>query len=91
MANLMKVKLQDMIHEVDADGNGANGALEFSSSMAGKVKRTDTEVELVEAFKVFDRGTQGLIIAAELRFVMTYMSEKLNGEEGDETIREGGS
>ena len=50
---------------MDADGNGANDALEFSSPMVGQVKRTDTVEELVEAF------------TAELRHVMTYMSEKL--------------
>ena len=63
---------------MDADGNGANDALEFSSPMVGQVKRTDTEEELVEAF------------TAELRHVMTYMSEKLTDEEGDEMISEGG-
>ena len=45
--------------------------------------------ELVEAFNEFDRGVKGLIIAAELRRVMTYMSEKLTDEEGDETETEG--
>ena len=60
-----------MIHEVDAVGNGASDAPEFSSPMAGKVKSADTEEELVEAFKVFARGVKGLIIAAEMRYVMT--------------------
>ena len=87
MANLVK----DMIHKVDADGNGANDALASSSPMAVKVKRTDTEEELVEAFKVFDRGTKGLIIAAGLRHLMTHMSEKLTDEESDEMVSEGGS
>ena len=44
----------------------------------------------MEAFKVFDRGIECLIIAAELRCVMTYMGEKLTDEEGDEMISEGG-
>jgi len=44
-----------MINEVDADGNGTIDFPEFLSLMARKIKDTDTEEELREAFKVFDR------------------------------------
>jgi calmodulin len=53
-----------------------------------KMKDTDTEEELVEAFKVFDRDGNGLISAAELRHVMTNLGEKLTDDEVDEMIRE---
>ena len=49
---------------------------------------TDTEEELIEAFKVFDRDGNGFISAAELRHVMTNLGEKLTDEEVDEMIRE---
>lgn len=52
------------------------------------MKDTDTEEELIEAFKVFDRDGNGLISAAELRHVMTNLGEKLTDEEVDEMIRE---
>lgn len=45
-----------------------------------KMKDTDTEEELIEAFKVFDRDGNGLISAAELRHVMTNLGEKLTDE-----------
>ena len=45
------------------------------------MKDTDTEEELIEAFKVFDRDGNGLISAAELRHVMTNLGEKLTEEE----------
>jgi Ca2+-binding EF-hand superfamily protein len=61
---------------------------EFLSLMARKMKDTDTEEELVEAFKVFDRDGSGYISAAELRHVMTNLGEKLTDEEIDEMIRE---
>ena len=51
------------------------------------MKDTDTEEELVEAFKVFDRDGNGYISAAELRHVMTNLGEKLTEEEVDEMIR----
>ncbi|OLQ16815.1 EF-hand domain pair family protein [Cryptosporidium hominis] len=52
------------------------------------MKDTDTEDELIEAFKVFDRDGNGFISAAELRHVMTNLGEKLSDEEVDEMIRE---
>ena len=52
------------------------------------MKDTDTESELIEAFKVFDRDGNGFISAAELRHVMTNLGEKLSDEEVDEMIRE---
>ena len=45
------------------------------------MKDTDTEEELIEAFKVFDRDGNGFISAAELRHVMTNLGEKLTDEE----------
>ena len=55
---------------------------------AANIEETDTEEELIEAFKVFDRDGNGLISAAELRHVMTNLGEKLTDEEVDEMIRE---
>jgi len=49
---------------------------------------TDSEEELVEAFKVFDKDNNGFISAAELRHVMTNLGERLTDEEVDEMIRE---
>ena len=77
-----------MINEVDADGNGTIDFPEFLSLMARKMKDTDTEEELIEAFKVFDRDGNGFISAVELRHVMTNLGEKLTDEEVDEMIRE---
>ena len=65
--NPTMVELADMINEVDADGNGTIDFPEFLSLMARKIKDTDTEEELREAFKVFDRDGNQLISAAELR------------------------
>ena len=77
-----------MINEVDADGNGTIDFPEFLSLMARKMKDTDTEEELIEAFKVFDRDGNSFISAVELRHVMTNLGEKLTDEEVDEMIRE---
>ena len=64
------------------------GELEFLTMMARKMKDTDSEEEIREAFKVFDRDNNGFISAAELRHVMTSIGEKLTDDEVDEMIRE---
>jgi calmodulin len=86
--NPTEAELQDMINEVDADGNGTIDFPEFLNLMAKKMKDTDSEEELKEAFRVFDKDQNGFISAAELRHVMTNLGEKLTDEEVDEMIRE---
>ena len=86
--NPTEAELQDMINEVDADGNGTIDFPEFLNLMARKMKDTDSEEELKEAFRVFDKDGNGFISAAELRHIMTNLGEKLTDEEVDEMIRE---
>ncbi|KAF2608482.1 hypothetical protein F2Q68_00045948 [Brassica cretica] len=86
--NPTEAELQDMINEVDADGNGTIDFPEFLNLMAKKMKDTDSEEELKEAFRVFDKDQNGFISAAELRHVMTNLGEKLTDEEVDEMVRE---
>ncbi|EPQ03106.1 Calmodulin [Myotis brandtii] len=83
--NPTEAELQDMINEVDADGNGTIDFPEFLTMMARKMKDTDRDRE---AFRVFDKDGNGYISAAELRHVMTNLGEKLTDEEVDEMIRE---
>merc|ERR1712110_813754 len=86
--NPTEAELQDMINEVDADGNCTIDFPEFCTLMARKMKDTDSEEELKEAFRVFDKDGNGFISAAELRHIMTNLGEKLTDEEVDEMIRE---
>ncbi|CAF4085880.1 unnamed protein product [Rotaria sp. Silwood2] len=93
--NPTEAELQDMINEVDADvvfavllGNGTIDFPEFLTMMARKMKDTDSEEEIREAFRVFDKDGNGFISAAEFRYVMTNLGEKLTDEEVDEMIRE---
>ena len=86
--NPSEAEIQDWVKEVDPDGTGSIGFDEFVNLMSKIYKNTDTEEEILEAFKVFDRDGNGLIDAAELKYVLTNLGEKLTDEEVDEMIRE---
>ena len=77
----------DMINEIDSDGNGTIDFPEFLTMMARKMKDTDSEEEILEAFKAFDKSGSGYISAAELRHIMTNLGEKLTDEEVGEMVR----
>ncbi|XP_034662746.1 calmodulin-related protein 97A-like [Drosophila subobscura] len=86
--NPTEAELQDLVNEVDIDGNGEIDFNEFCSMMSKQIRETDTEEEMREAFKIFDRDLDGFISPAELRFVMINLGEKVTDEEIDEMIRE---
>ncbi|PXF47369.1 Calmodulin [Gracilariopsis chorda] len=80
--------LRQMINEVDADGSGTIDFPEFLTLMARKMKTQDSEAEIIEAFKVFDKDNSGKISADELRQVMNNLGERLSDAEVEEMIRE---
>ncbi|XP_054361548.1 calmodulin-like [Mirounga angustirostris] len=84
-----EAELQDMINEGNADGHGTIDFPELLPMMARKMKDTDSEEEIRQAFQVFDKDGNSYISAAELRHGMTKLGEKLMDEE-DEMIREPG-
>mmetsp|Transcript_156715 Transcript_156715/g.503012 ORF Transcript_156715/g.503012 Transcript_156715/m.503012 type:complete len:149 (+) Transcript_156715:101-547(+) len=79
--------LTSMMAAVDAEESKIDFS-DFLSLMARKLKDTDTDEELIEAFKVFDRDQDGFISAGELRDSMTHLGEGLSHLEVDEMIKE---
>lgn len=60
---------------------------EFLNMMARTVKEVDSEEELKNAFKVFDKDNSGTISSAELRSVLQHLGENLTDEELDEMLK----
>lgn len=82
------IEIQEMINEVDIDGNGKIDFEEFVSLMNRRMKETDTEEEVINAFRVFDKDGNDTISSTELRHIMTTIGDRLTDEEVDEMIRE---
>jgi calmodulin len=80
--------LEEMINDVDENGNGKIEFDEFVNLMHRRNKETDTEEEVINAFKVFDKEGNGNISTTELRHIMTTLGDKITEEEIDEMLRE---
>ncbi|KAL7308702.1 hypothetical protein PS15m_011872 [Mucor circinelloides] len=86
--NPTDAELQDMVSDVDADGNGNIDFEEFLNLVKDlKSGGKDTD-DLREAFKVFDADGNGVIDRSELRKVMSSLNENLTEEELDAMIKE---
>ncbi|KIM24862.1 hypothetical protein M408DRAFT_331534 [Serendipita vermifera MAFF 305830] len=87
--NPTQAELQSMIKEVKvAGGDGSIDFGEFLSLMASHTNEVDSEEELKEAFKAFDRENSGSISVKALGQIMTSIGETLSPEELNEMIRE---
>eukprot|EP00298_Acanthocystis_sp_HF-20_P016902 c21621_g3_i2.p1 GENE.c21621_g3_i2~~c21621_g3_i2.p1 ORF type:complete len:167 (-),score=68.94 c21621_g3_i2:20-469(-) len=87
-ASPTEAEVQEMIKKVDTDGSGKVEFTDFLGLMAQKLKEKDSEEDVVNAFRVFDKEGNGLVSAAELRHVLTNLGEKLTEEEVDTMLKE---
>ena len=81
-------EIRQMIIDVDEDKSETIDFKEFLGLMAKKMKENDSEDELIDAFKVFDRDDNGKISAHELRYVMLSSGEDLTEQVIQEMVLE---
>ena len=82
-------EVMDLMREVDLDGNNK---IEFNEFVALMSKQQDdshnSEQELIDAFRVFDKNGDGLISKSELKGVLASLGEDISEEELDAMIDE---
>ena len=83
-----EAELEDMIAEFDTGGDGTIDFEEFLIMMERKMAETESEQDIGETFKVFDKDGNGFISADELRHVINNLGEKLTDDEVEKLIRE---
>merc|ERR1712226_1049153 len=81
-------ELQDMINEVDEDGNGTIDFNEFIHMLTSETKHVDNEDDVRDAFRVFDKDGSGYLSIAEFKHIMMEMGEFLSEIEVEEMIQE---
>lgn len=83
-----EAEVRSLVVSIDRDGNRKLSDQDVVSIISKQQFTQETDEELKDAFRVFDRDGNGYISAAELRHVLTNLGEKLTDEEVDEMIRE---
>merc|ERR550534_2333441 len=86
--NPTDLELQELINEIDQDGNGAISFNEFVWLMTREIHDSDIEEEIREAFRVFDKDGHGFIPVPDLQHVLQTLGEKLSADETQELISE---
>merc|ERR1712232_817092 len=73
---LSENELQQIVNEADEDNNGTIELDEFLAMMSRRMNVGDSVDEEIKAvFEQFDKNNDGMISAAELRYVMNIMGE----------------
>ena len=83
-----EAELQEINNEINKNGTGKIEFNEFLELYARKMKEPDTEEDLIEAFKTFDKDGSGVISANKLKHIMVVLGGKLTEEEVDEMFKE---
>jgi len=80
-------ELVELVNYVDQDGTGMLDFPEFLAMMRKTTDDANSEEEMQEAFRVFDRDGNGFVTEKELRLIMMNLGEKLTDDEIDEMIQ----
>ncbi len=74
-------EVQKMMNEIEPKNEGSIGFEGFIELMARKIKETEVQDELKEAFKTFDRGGKGYYTLDDLRAMVYQYGERMSEDE----------
>jgi calmodulin len=78
--------LKQILDQVDTNGNGEVEFKDFLELMCLKMKDQDIEDDIMEAFKIFDKDSNGYISSNDLKNIMDNLDEKITQEEIDDLL-----
>ena len=81
-------EVKDLIDEMDSSGSETINLNTFIEAFLKKLKDSEVEEELREAFKVFDKDGNGFLSTDDLRIAMTDWGEGLSLQEFEEMLHE---
>ena len=81
-------ELLELLQEIDLEVNGEINFEKFVSMVNRREYDVDTEEELLNAFKTFDKEGNGLINLNELKHVMLKVGKNLSESEIDEMLKD---
>jgi len=81
-------ELDQMIKDGAASNSDKLDFTEFLSMFAARMKGTDPEDEIKEAFRAFDLLGDGFIPSTDLKAHLTTLGDKLTPKEAEELVRE---
>ncbi|XP_059084241.1 neo-calmodulin-like [Tigriopus californicus] len=84
-------EIMNIMNEIDIDHNGKLDFSEFTMMMRDKLANEDMELEIKQAFRVFDRNGDGYISKIEFKHCMMHFGEQFTDEEVEEMIAEADS
>nr|XP_047138249.1 calmodulin-2/4 isoform X2 [Hydra vulgaris] len=79
-------EVNKLIYELDIRDRDTLDLREFLTLIQLQLKVNDTEEEVIEAFKVFDKDQSGFLECSELRRIMVNLGDKLTDDEVDAVI-----
>lgn len=80
--------LSEIVKEFDTNKDGKVDFDEFYNLVSVKMKNPLSEIELKEAFKLFDKDGNGKVTCSELKQALTNFGEKLSQQEAEEFLED---
>ena len=78
-----------MLEELGVENKQSINFQDFLQIMNRIAKDADIELELIEAFKIFDKENKGVISASEFKHLLLTVGDRLGDDKIEEMLMEG--